>query len=56
MRLSPPKQITFYISVVLAALGVLGELVTISFLSDYSIWFVVVGYVVLALGNLLSGF
>jgi hypothetical protein len=56
MRLSQPKQITFYISVILAALGVLGELVTISVLSDYSIWLVVVGYVVLALGNILTGF
>jgi len=55
MNLTPPKNITFYISVVLAVLGLIGALVTIPFLSAYAFWFVFVGFVLLVLGLLLKG-
>jgi len=55
MKLSTPKVITFWIAVVLAALGLIGALFTVQFLSDYAFWFVFVGFVVLALGNLYKG-
>jgi hypothetical protein len=55
MKLTPPKQITFWISLVLAALGLLGYIVDIPFVSDYKFWFVLVGYVLLFLGNFVSG-
>lgn len=51
MKLNPPTKIAFWISVVLAVLGLLGSFVTIPFVSAFAFWFVVVGYVVL-LGSL----
>ncbi len=54
MKLSPPKQITFIIALILAVLGVLA-LLAIPALSGVSFWLVLVGFVVLALGSLLEG-
>jgi hypothetical protein len=56
MKLTPPKQSTFWISVVLAAMGLIGFFVSIPFVSDFAFWFVFVGYVVLFLGTTLEGF
>jgi hypothetical protein len=36
MKLNPPKNITFYISVVLAALGLIGSFVSIPVVSGLS--------------------
>ncbi|HET7087281.1 MAG TPA: hypothetical protein VFL17_01385 [Anaerolineae bacterium] len=55
MTLSAPKQITFWIAVVIAVVGVVASLVTIPVLSGIALWVVVVGFVVLALGNLVEG-
>lgn len=55
MKLSPPKKVTFIISVVLAVLGLLGSFVTIPFVSAFAFWFVVVGYAVLAASLLVKG-
>ncbi|HQV27482.1 MAG TPA: hypothetical protein PLG23_04375 [Thermoflexales bacterium] len=54
-KLSAPKQATFLIAVVLAVLGLLSTLVAIPVLSANSFWLVFVGFVVLALGNMLDG-
>lgn len=56
MRLTPPKKNVFWISVVLAALGFLGSLVSIPFVSAYAFWLVLIGYVLLALGVAMKGF
>lgn len=56
LKLSEPKVVTFWIAVVLAVLGVLAFLGTISALSEYAFWLVVAGFVVLALGNLMNDF
>ena len=56
MKLSAPKQLTFWVSVALAVLGLLGVLVTIPFVTGAAFWFVLVGFVLLALGCLLTGF
>lgn len=53
--LTPPTKLTFYLSLLLAVLGVVGFFVTITFISDYAFWFVTVGYVLLALGNSMKG-
>lgn len=53
MKLSRPKVITFWISVILVALGILASLGSIPPLSSYAFWMVVAGFVLLALGNLL---
>ena len=56
MKLSPPKHITFWVAVVLALLGLIGALVTVPVLTGASFWLVLVGFVVLAAGNLFDGF
>lgn len=56
MKLTPPTKTVFYISVLLAVLGVVGRYLEVPFLSDYYFYFVLVGYIVLALGNILKGF
>jgi len=55
MQLSAPKQITFWIAVVIAVLGVIASLVSIPVLSGFALWLVVLAFVVLALGNLVDG-
>lgn len=55
MDLSAPKQVTFWIAVVLAILGVLGSLVPSLGLASFAFWLVVIGFVVLAAGNLFEG-
>lgn len=55
MNLSAPKQLTFWIALILAVLGILGEFITIPLATDYSFWLVVVGFVVLAAGNMAEG-
>lgn len=52
MKLNAPKFITFIIAVILAVLGVVFHFVL---LPAYAIWFVVVGFILLALGNLIKG-
>jgi hypothetical protein len=56
MRLSPPKQNTFWVATILAALGIISKFVPIPFVSENMFWFVVVGFVVLWLGNYLKDF
>ena len=55
MNLTPPTKNVFYVSVVLAVIGLLGSFVSIPFVSTYAFWFVVVAYVVLLLGNTMKG-
>lgn len=54
MKLSAPKVVTFWIAVALAVLGLLASQGVLSGLSNYAFWLVVVGFVVLALGNLMK--
>ncbi|NMC13095.1 MAG: hypothetical protein GYA34_09460 [Chloroflexi bacterium] len=56
MELSEPKQITFWIAVIIAVLGVLAQLITIPVLSGIAFWLVVIAFIILMLGNLLKGF
>lgn len=57
MKLSAPKQLTFWIAVILGVLGIAGIFVSsLPFVSGpNAIWFLLVGFVLLALGNLLEG-
>ncbi|MGB2894661.1 MAG: hypothetical protein WBB65_00680 [Anaerolineales bacterium] len=54
MKLNAPKQITWWVAVVIGALGVLGQLVAIPVVSGLSFWFVTVGLVILILATLLK--
>ena len=56
MKLTPPTKNVFWISVVLAVLGLVGRYLSVPFVSDYYFYFVLVGYIVLFLGNTLKGF
>lgn len=55
MNLSAPKQITFWIAVVLGVLGILGSLVPTIGLGSFAGWLLIIGFVVLVLANLFEG-
>lgn len=55
MNLSPPKKITWWIAVFVGLIGILASLITIPFLSANAFWFVTLGFILLALANLLKG-
>jgi len=55
MKLSAPKVVTFWVSVALAALGLLAFLVTIPFLSGFAFWIVLIAFIILLLGTLIKG-
>ena len=55
MRLTPPKQVTFWISVLLGVLAVLGKFASLPIISGNEFWFLLIGFIVLAAGNLSSG-
>jgi len=56
MKLTPPTKNVFYVSVVLAVLGLIAQFGVLGFLAPYAFWLVVVAYVLLALGNTMKGF
>jgi type IV secretory pathway VirB3-like protein len=55
MKLSRPKQITFVIAAILAVLALLGKLTAIAFVSANAFWILLIGFVLLALGNMYKG-
>jgi hypothetical protein len=55
MNLNAPKQITWWIAVVLGVVGIIGSFVAIPFISAYAFWFVAIAFVLLALATALSG-
>jgi len=55
MRLTPPKVVTFWISVLLVVIGVAASVINIPFVSSYYLAVVVIGFVLLALGNMVKG-
>lgn len=55
MRLNRPTKNVFYIAVISGILGVAGKLF-VPFLAPYAFWLVLVGFVLLVLGNTLKGF
>jgi cytochrome c oxidase subunit IV len=56
MNLSAPKNVTFYIAMLLGVLGILGSLVQLGGISTYATWLLIVGFVILALGNMMENF
>lgn len=55
MKFNPPTKITFWVTVILAALGFIGSFVSIPFVSGYAFWFVLVAYIVLAVSLFTKG-
>ncbi|GAB1471377.1 hypothetical protein MASR2M66_22550 [Chloroflexota bacterium] len=55
MKLTPPKNITFWISVVLGLLGLLSELGIFSLLPIAAFWLLFIGFVLLVLALMVKG-
>ncbi len=55
MKLNAPKNITWWISLILVVLGVLAKLVPIAALFPYAFWLVVIGFILLLLGTMVKG-
>jgi len=56
MRLTPPTKNVFWISVVVAAVGLIAKFGVVAFLTPFAFWLVVVAFVLLVLGNTMKGF
>jgi len=54
-HLSAPKNITWWIGLILAVLGIIGYFANVTFLSQYSFWFVLVSAVLLLIATRLKG-
>ncbi|QRN82572.1 hypothetical protein JR338_09080 [Chloroflexota bacterium] len=54
MKLSAPKKVTWWIAVVVGVLGILGQFMSIPFVSENAFWFVAVAFVLLALATYLK--
>ncbi|MCK5034059.1 MAG: hypothetical protein KAS18_10510 [Calditrichia bacterium] len=55
MKLNAPTKNFWWISIILVVLGVVGQFVAIPFISVYAFWFVIVGFIILALSTVLKG-
>jgi len=56
MRLTRPKNTTFWIATVLAALGIIGHFAPLPFASQNDFLLVAIGFIILWLGVALKGF
>jgi len=56
MRLNAPKKTTWWIALVVGAIGIVAHLVTIPVLSGFAFWLVAVAFVLLILATYLKGF
>jgi len=54
MKLTPPKVVTWWIALVLGALGLLGFLGAVAGLSAYAFWLVTAGLVLLLVATLIK--
>ena len=52
---SAPKNITWWIALILAVLGIIGNFASVPFLSQYSFWFVLASAVLLLIATRLKG-
>ncbi len=55
MNISAPRQVTFWVAVVVAVIGMIAHFVTIPVLTGIAIWVVFLGFIILAAGNLYEG-
>jgi len=56
MKLSAPKQVTFWVAVVVAVLALIAHLMpAFPVIGGSGFWVLLLGFVILALGNLLEG-
>ena len=55
MKITPPTKLVFWLSTVIAVLGILGKFITLPFISMYYCWLLLVAFVLLWLGNVFKG-
>ena len=55
ININAPKRITFWISLVLGLLGVIGSIVPIPFVSPIAPWILALGWLLLTLGCFVKG-
>lgn len=55
MKLTPPKQITFWIAIILGLLGALGGLSLVAALVPFAFWLAFVGLALLVVALLVKG-
>lgn len=55
MKLNAPKKVVWMISVILGAVGVIGQVAGVSALAPYTFWLVTIALVLLVLGNVVKG-
>lgn len=56
MRLTPPTKNVFWISVVIAAVGLVAKFNLVAFLAPFAFWLLLIAFVLLVLGNTMKGF
>jgi hypothetical protein len=55
MKITPPKKVTYIISVIIFVLGVLAALIKLPILSSINIWVVAIAFLLLAIANVTKG-
>ena len=56
MKLSAPKQGTFYLAVILFIIGLIGHFAPIPFVSAYHVWILIISEIILLVGCAVKGF
>jgi hypothetical protein len=51
LKLSRPKDVTWWIAVIVGVIGILAALVKIPVISPYAIWFIAFAFILLALAT-----
>jgi hypothetical protein len=54
MKLSPPKNITWWVALVLGVLALIGHLGILAALSPYAFWLAMVGLILLLVATLIK--
>jgi hypothetical protein len=55
LHLSRPKQITWFVALVLIVLALIGKFGTVAVLTQYAFWLAVIAAVLLLLANIVEG-
>ncbi len=56
MRLNQPKKWVWFVSIIVGVVGIIASFLNIPVVSEYSIWLVVIGWLLLILSTVLKGF
>jgi 4-hydroxybenzoate polyprenyltransferase len=55
MRLSPPKQITWFIALALAVLALIGQTSVVAALNPYSFWLALIAAALMLVATIVKG-